>query len=256
MLPIGDEHSGISRPAVVTILLILLNIAVFVFLQGFGTNENFTYAFATVPHEILTGQDAASTISLSDPVSGDPIGRINLQPTPIPLIMTLITSMFMHGGLAHLFGNMLFLWIFGDNLEHAMGSLKFLLFYLICGVAAALAQVFMTGTVGGNEYIPMVGASGAISGVLGGYIMLFPHRRVTVLLGYFITHVPAFVALGMWFAFQFISGIGVLGNDSQLGGVAYAAHIGGFIAGLILVRMFANRESLAQMEQARQYERV
>lgn len=256
MLPIGDEHSGISRPAVITILLILLNIAVFVLFQGFGTNENFTYAFATVPHEILTGKDVADAVSISDPVSGDPIGKINLQPTPIPLILTLITSMFMHGGLAHLFGNMLFLWIFGDNLEHAMGSRKYLLFYLICGVAAALAQVFMTGVTNGNQYIPMVGASGAISGVLGGYIMLFPHRQITVLLGYFVTRVPAFVALGMWFAFQFISGIGILGNDSQVGGVAYAAHIGGFIAGLILVRLFSNPESLREMEQARQYTRV
>lgn len=147
--------------------------------------------------------------------------------------------MFMHGGFMHLAGNMLFLWIFGDNLEHEMGRGKFLAFYLICGIAAALAQVAATIATGGNQFIPMLGASGAISGVLGGYLLLFPHRKVNVLMFRMVTQVPAFEALGLWFGFQLISGLGILGDSNQSGGVAYAAHIGGFIAGLILVKRFA-----------------
>lgn len=256
MFPISDEHSGVNKPAVITILLILANIGVFVFLQGLGSNDAFTYAFSTVPHEILTGHDVAQSVAIADPISGDPVGNINLRETPIHVYLTMITAMFMHGGFMHLFGNMLFLWIFGDNLEHAMGSRKFLLFYLICGIAAAGAQVAATALTGGNAYIPMLGASGAISGVLGGYLVLFPTRRVNVLIGWFITQVPAFVALGLWFAFQLISGMGALGNESQVGGVAYAAHIGGFVAGLLLVRAFATRAE-ATTNMARYYrERV
>lgn len=246
MFPIGDDNSDINITPFVTYLIIVLNIVVFLFLQGMGTNENFTYAFSTVPAEILTGQDVAKSVSVKDPITQDPVGVINLQHTPILVYLTLVTSMFMHGGFAHLFGNMLFLWIFGDNLEHAMGHLRFAMFYLACGIVAGLAQVFTTSTVGDNPYIPMLGASGAISGVLGGYIMLFPHRRVKVFMLRMLTEVPAYVALGLWFAFQLISGIGVLGNDSQSGGVAYAAHIGGFIAGLLLIKFFANRSASVQ----------
>lgn len=258
MFPISDESSGINRPAVVTICLILANIAVFVLLQGFGSNENFTYAFSTVPHEIVTGQDVARTIGVADPLSGDPVGSIALQPTPGSVYLTLLTSMFMHGGFMHLFGNMLFLWIFGDNLEHAMGGKKFLLFYLACGVVAALAQVFTTVATGGNHFIPMLGASGAISGVLGGYLLLFPHRRVNVLMFRMITQVPAYVALGLWFVFQLVSGLGIFGDGTQNGGVAYAAHIGGFIAGLVLVKLFAagTPAAAASESQARQYQRT
>jgi membrane associated rhomboid family serine protease len=148
--------------------------------------------------------------------------------------------MFMHGGFMHLLGNMLFLWVFGDNLEQVMGRGKYLLFYLLCGLLASLAHVFATYFMEGNMMIPSLGASGAISGVLGGYILLFPHRRVRALLLNFITEVPAYVALGLWFLFQLISGLGILGNASQEGGVAYAAHIGGFIAGFALVKLFAS----------------
>jgi len=239
MFPLGDDNSGITTPPIVTILLIIANIVVFVWFQGLGGNDQFTYAFSVVPHEIVTGKDANEPVQVRDPLTNDPVGTINLKSTPLSVYLTLLTSMFMHGGLAHIFGNMLFLWIFGDNLEHAMGHLKFLLFYLICGLAAALAQVFTTQIFAGNMFVPMLGASGAISGVLGGYIVLFPHRRVTVLLMRTITEVPAFGALGLWFVFQLISGMGLLGNDSQTGGVAYAAHIGGFAAGLLLVKLFS-----------------
>ena len=223
--------------------IILVNIFVFVFLQGLGSNDKFTYAFSTVPGEIVTGRDIVTPNRvLIEPISGQRVAIPGLQPTPVPVFLTLITSMFMHGGLAHIFGNMLFLWIFGDNIEDRIGHFRYLIFYLVCGVLAGLAHVFSTVIFAGDNeaslLVPSLGASGAISGVLGAYILLFPTRRVTVLLSWFITQVPAFVAIGLWFVFQLISGLGVLGSGSQQGGVAYAAHIGGFIAGLALIKIF------------------
>jgi membrane associated rhomboid family serine protease len=185
-----------------------------------GGNEKFTYAFSTVPAEILTGKDIAAGV---------------LEPTPVPVYFTLITSMFMHGGWAHLLGNMLFLWVFGDNIENRIGHIRYLIFYLVCGIIASLSHVFVSGS---DSLIPSLGASGAISGVLGGYLLLFPSRRVRVIMGRGITTVPAFVALGIWIVFQVISQLGVLGGDQGGGGVAYAAHIGGFIAGLALIKLF------------------
>jgi membrane associated rhomboid family serine protease len=146
--------------------------------------------------------------------------------------------MFMHGSITHILGNMLFLWIFGDNLENVMGRFRYLLFYLICGLIASLSHVFATVMLGGNPYIPSLGASGAISGVLGGYILLFPHNQVRVLLFRVITSVPAMVAIGIWFLFQLFESYMNRGPSEGGGGVAYAAHIGGFIAGLILVKFF------------------
>jgi membrane associated rhomboid family serine protease len=164
-----------------------------------------------------------------------------LQPTHIPVYLTLFTSMFMHGGIAHIAGNMLFLWIFGDNIEDRLGHVKYVIFYLLCGVIASLAHVFATGFFATDQaslLVPSLGASGAISGVLGGFILLHPKRRVTVILFRFLTDVPAYVAIGIWFLFQLISGLGMLGGGSQTGGVAYAAHIGGFVAGLVLIKFF------------------
>jgi membrane associated rhomboid family serine protease len=159
-----------------------------------------------------------------------------LQPTPGSVYLTLLTSMFMHGGLAHLFGNMLYLWIFGDNIEDRLGHLRYLAFYLVCGFAADMSHVLLNA----NSYIPSLGASGAISGVLGGYVLLFPHRKVNAIVLRMITTIPAWAAIGIWFVFQLINGLGVLGEGSQEGGgVAYAAHVGGFVAGLVLVKLFA-----------------
>ncbi len=158
--------------------------------------------------------------------------------------------MFMHGGIAHIAGNMLFLWIFGDNIEDRLGHVRYLIFYLVCGVIASLAHVFTTAAFAGQQQdmlIPSLGASGAISGVLGGYLLLHPARRVTVILFRFLTDVPAWVAIGIWFAFQLISGLGILGEGSQQGGVAYAAHIGGFIAGLVLIKFFDRGHGRAQI---------
>ena len=239
MLPIGDDNSDRTVTPLVNYLLIALNVAVFVFFQGLGSNERFTYAFSTVPAEIVSGHDVVRPVTIKDPVSGEVAGTFQLEPTPIPVYLTLITSMFMHGGFAQIFGNMLHLWIFGDNLENVMGHLRYLVFYLVCGILAGLSHVFSTVMFGGNPYLPSLGASGAISGVLAGYIVLFPSRRVRVIIFRTIQEVTAIWAIGIWFAFQLISGIGVLGSKAQEGGVAYAAHIGGFIAGLILVKFFA-----------------
>src|SRR5919197_1144384 len=160
VLPIGDDNSDRATTPYVNYLIIALNLLVFVFLQGMGTNDRFTYAFSTVPEEIVTGR----------------------QPTPGSVYLTLLTSMFMHGGWAHILGNMLFLWIFGDNIEDRLGHPRYLIFYLVCGVLASLAHVFTTVAFGSNPLVPSLGASGAISGVLGGYILLFPRRQVSVIL--------------------------------------------------------------------------
>ena len=238
MIPIGDDNSDVRIRPVVTWLLLAANVFVFVFLQGLGRNERFTMAFATVPAEILTGRDVAQTIPVRDEY-GRQVDAVEIPETPIPVYLTLLTSMFMHGSLMHLLGNMLYLWIFGDNLEDSLGHGRYLVFYLLTGVIAGLAHVFVTAFFGGNPLIPSLGASGAISGVLGGYIVLHPQRRVRVIWLYQVMHVPAIVAIGIWFLFQLISGAGTFGAAG--GGVAYGAHIGGFIAGVVLVKLFVPR---------------
>jgi membrane associated rhomboid family serine protease len=239
MIPIGDDNRDRTITPVVNYVLIALNIFVFVFLQGLGSDYEFTYAFSTVPEEILTGEDLVSEDRIvRDPVSGERFSIPGLQPTPGSVYLTLFTAMFMHGGLAHLGGNMLYLWIFGDNIEDRLGHFRYLIFYLICGLLASLAHVASSAVLADGLRIPSLGASGAISGVLGAYLLLFPRRRVTVILLRIITQVPAIAAVGVWFVFQLISGLGMLGGVQQ-GGVAYAAHIGGFIAGFILIKLFA-----------------
>ena len=240
LFPIGDDNTRRTSTPFVNYALIAVNIMVFVFLQGLGSNELFTYAYSTVPGEILTGKDIVTRPVVVENLTGQ-LEMPGLQPTLIPVYLTLITSMFMHGGLAHIFGNMLFLWIFGDNIEDRLGHIRYLIFYLICGILAGLAHVFVTyvtATDASSLLVPSLGASGAISGVLGGYLLLFPTNRVIVLLSWFVTPVPAFVAIGLWFVFQLINGLGMLGSGSKAGGVAYGAHIGGFIAGLLLIKVF------------------
>ncbi|HKP87815.1 MAG TPA: rhomboid family intramembrane serine protease [Blastocatellia bacterium] len=251
LFPIGDDNSDRTATPLINYLLIAANVLVFVFFQGMGTNDRFTYAYSTVPKEIVTGQDQVTAPrTVEDPVSGQRFQEPGLQPTPLSVYVTLLTSMFMHGGWAHLLGNMLFLWVFGDNLENVMGHGRYLAFYLVCGILASLAHVFTTVAFGGNQLVPSLGASGAISGVLGGYILLFPRRRVRAIMFYMVTEVPALVAIGLWFVFQLISGLGVLGSGTQAGGVAYAAHIGGFIAGLLLVKLFTAGRGVGAMRTA------
>jgi membrane associated rhomboid family serine protease len=239
LLPVGDDNRDRRVFPFINYLFIALNIFVFFYYQGCGLNERFTFAYSAVPAEIITGKDIVTEDKVfEDPLTGDRLAIPGLQHTPIPVYLTLFTSMFMHGGLAHIFGNMLFLLIFGDNIENRIGHTRYLIFYLLCGFIAAMAHVISTVIFNGDPFIPTLGASGAISGVMGGYILLFPKRRVRVILFYFLTEVPAIVALGLWFAFQVINGIGALGSESQEGGIAYAAHIGGFVAGLLLIKFF------------------
>ena len=239
LFPIGDDNRERTITPYVNYLLILANIIVFVFLQDFGNNVRFTYKYATVPEEIITGKDiVTSDQSFQDPASGEVYTIPGLGVTPISVYLTLLTSIFMHGSIAHILGNMIFLWIFGDNIENRTGHFRYLIFYLICGILASLAHVYATEVFNGNLLIPTIGASGAISGVMGAYILLYPRKRVSVIFFYFITEMPAIAVIGIWFLFQLISGLGVLGSVAQGGGIAYGAHIGGFISGIILIKFF------------------
>jgi membrane associated rhomboid family serine protease len=226
MLPISDENPTRSVP-IVTYLLLAANIAVFAYQLSLGPAiEQFFLSCAFIPAELVTGQDIAPPSCVQ------------------PHYLTILTSMFMHGGFLHIGANMLFLWIFGNNVEDSMGSLKYLIFYLICGIAAALSQTAVTmATAPQAAEIPNLGASGAIAGVLGAYLVLFPGARVRtlVIFGFFwsVTRIPALIVLGLWFVLQFLEGVGSLGAPEMSGGVAIWAHVGGFIAGVVLVKLFA-----------------
>jgi membrane associated rhomboid family serine protease len=219
MLPIGDEndHAGI---AFITIALIGLNVLAFLneINRPAQAVQAFIFAWGVVPREFAAGGDLPPYI-------------------PYPFWTTLVTSMFLHGGWGHLGGNMLFLWIFGDNIEHRLGHLRFIVFYFACGLAASVAHIFFNS--GSN--IPAVGASGAISGVLGGYLLMFPRNRVYVLTWGGVIAVPAIFMLGLWIVTQFVNGVGSIAatDETSGGGVAYMAHIGGFVAGLVLAPLFA-----------------
>jgi membrane associated rhomboid family serine protease len=243
LFPIGDDNRDRHITPYVNYILIAINIFVFIYWQEIGRNIPFTFAFSTVPGEILSGNDIITDSRIiEDPYTGQAVEMPGLQPTPISVYLTLFTSMFMHGGVAHIAGNMMFLWIFGDNLEDAMGHRNYLIFYLLCGVLAGLSHVFSTAFFNQSLLIPSLGASGAISGVLGGYMLMFPARAVHVWLLWGVMSVPAFLAVGLWFVFQIINGLGALGGTEAAGGIAYAAHIGGFIVGLILVKFFVIRK--------------
>lgn len=239
LFPVGDDNRERTITPYINYLLILTNILVFAFLQDFGNNEKFTYSFSTVPEEIITGKDVVTkSQTYEDPATGERYTVPGLGVTPVSVYITLLTSIFMHGSFAHIFGNMLFLWIFGDNIENKTGHLRYLIFYLVCGILASLAHVYSAVLIGEDLLIPTLGASGAISGVLGAYILLFPKKRVSVIMFYFLTDMPAIAVIGIWFLFQLISGLGLLGAGAQGGGIAYGAHIGGFISGILLIKFF------------------
>lgn len=230
MFPIGDDNSDRRIVPVVNYGIIAVNILVFVLLQQIGTNDAFSYAFSLVPKEVTTGVDLNGIQILRDSLGRT--AEIHHYASPLPVYFNFLSSMFMHGDIMHIFGNMMFLFIFGDNIEDLLGHVRYLVFYLVCGFAAAAAQILM----GPDSIIPMLGASGAISGVLGGYLLLFPNKPVKAIIFNFLTTVPAFVALGIWIVYQLV--IGYL-TPTGTGGVAYAAHIGGFFAGLALIKIFA-----------------
>lgn len=206
MIPLGDDNSMRKTLPIVTYVLILLNFLVF--LLELAGGDAFVEKWAFTPSQFL-----------ANPIANSP---------------TLFTSMFMHMGWAHLIGNMLYLWIFGDNVEDSLGKGKFVGFYLICGLAATFAQLAFIP----NSSIPNLGASGAIAGVLGAYILLFPQGKVNVILGNGMTQLPALIVIGFWFVLQFFSSFSSEASSGESGGVAYMAHIGGFIAGLILAGVF------------------
>ncbi len=242
MLPIGDDNTYRLRTPLVTWLFIAANILAFIFIQGFGTDESVVYSYSMVPQEILSGQDLVTPSRVvADPLSRTRYTVPGLAATPIPVYLTLLTSLFLHGGFAHIAGNMLFLSIFGDNVEDRLGHLRFFLFYILSGLAGSAAHIAVSVFTGDGLMVPTLGASGAISGVMGAYLLLFPGNRVRVLLFSIIpTTVSAFVAIGMWFLFQLVNGLGYLGG-SRGDGVAYAAHIGGFLFGLFVVKRFLPR---------------
>jgi membrane associated rhomboid family serine protease len=206
MFPIGDDNTSRRTVPLVTYALIALN--VFFFFVELGGGDAFIGNWAFVPRRFLAN--------------------------PSGSFLTLFTSMFMHAGWVHLGGNMLYLWIFGDNVEDRFGHINFAIFYVLCGLAATFAQLAFS--LGSN--VPNLGASGAIAGVLGAYILLFPQGRVKVLQGQQVIQVPALMVIGLWIVLQFFSGIGSIANTADTGGVAYMAHIGGFIAGFALTFVF------------------
>src|SRR5467141_2819174 len=237
MFPYKDENPT-ERPAVITVSIIIANVLAFLLVQGAGAQGPLARSvcdLGLIPAEILRNARPGSGVELAP-------GLVCMVDA-VPKYWTVITSMFMHGGWFHLIGNMLFLWVFGNNIEDAMGHAKFVIFYLLCGVAAAATQTF----VSPHSVVPMIGASGAISGVLGAYLLLYPRVRVhtLIILPIYITTValPAWVMLGYWILLQVLGGLPQLAG-LQSGGVAFFAHIGGFAAGMLLIRAFAREEYL------------
>ncbi|MBE2200235.1 MAG: rhomboid family intramembrane serine protease [Anaerolinea sp.] len=209
MFPIGDDNSDRKSLPVVTYALIALNV-LFFFVELSG-GDAFIEKWAFVPARFVAN--------------------------PITDSLTLFTAMFMHAGWLHLGGNMLYLWIFGDNVEDRFGHVKFIIFYLVCGLAATFAQLAFSL----ESTIPNLGASGAVAGVLGAYILLFPQGKIKVLQGQRIVQAPALIVIGLWIVLQFFSGVGSIANTADTGGVAYMAHIGGFLAGFALTFLFRGR---------------
>ncbi|MET0515477.1 MAG: rhomboid family intramembrane serine protease [Nitrospiraceae bacterium] len=216
MLPLHDDNPTAITP-LVTIVLIGACVLAFIYQSSLppGADERFVFQYGAIPAIVFGHATLQSEI------------------VPIPAYATLLTSMFLHGSWMHLLGNMLYLWIFGNNVEDTMGHVRFIIFYVVCGVCAALSHA----AIDPASAIPMVGASGAISGILGAYLLLFPRARVLILAPYVgTTYVPAGIVLGLWFVMQVFSGGTSLGTTG--GGVAFFAHIGGFVAGMLLIRFF------------------
>jgi membrane associated rhomboid family serine protease len=233
VMPLRDDDADRSSVPIVTYALIAVNIIVWLIELSLG--EKFINGFSTVPFEITHNTDL---VGLQTIHAGGQSIAIRLYPGPTPIYLTLLSSMFMHASWLHIGGNMLYLWIFGDNIEDRIGRGKFLLFYLLCGLAADAADImFKT-----DSLIPSLGASGAIAGVLGAYLVLFPTRKVKVLLARRVVDMPAFIVLGLWIVLQVFSQISIVGG--QTGGVAYMAHIGGFVAGVVLIFLLGRRRSL------------
>jgi len=232
VMPLRDDDTDRRTVPVVTYALIAVNVLVWLLELGLG--EKFINGYSTVPFEITHNTDLVGIQTIH---AGGQSIPIQLYSGPTPIYLTLLFSMFMHASWLHIGGNMLYLWIFGDNIEDRLGHAKFLVFYLICGLAASAADIlFKTDSI-----IPSLGASGAIAGVLGAYLVLFPKRQVRVLMAGRVVNMPGFMVLGLWILLQIYSQINVVGAES--GGVAYMAHIGGFVAGVALIFLLGGRNA-------------
>jgi rhomboid family protein len=245
MFPYRDENETIRTPYA-TFILIAINVAVWLFVQGAGSELALARSicnFGLIPGELTLSVPVGTSFRMGE--------RLLCLTDPGRQTSHIFTSMFLHGGWMHILGNMWFMWIFGNNVEDAMGRFRFVVFYLLTGVAAALTQVFITPA----SAVPMVGASGAISGVMGAYIVLYPRVRVFMLivLGFYVTSMawPAWMMLGYWLVLQFVSGL--MAIDKEGGGVAFWAHFGGFAAGVVLIKLFARSDYLAE-HQSRRWE--
>ena len=248
VLPLGDIEKTRIVP-VATYFLMALNIGLFFVQQDLG--ETFQTTFAATPYEITHDLDITAPFPLHvepgqvdgiRPVREDQLIHQGPFPFPDQMWLTVLSAMFLHGSWLHLAGNMLFLWIFGDNVEEVLGTFRYVLVYLLCGVAGSLAQILAAP----DSLIPTLGASGAIAGLMGAYIVWFPHNRVRVLMFNFLTIMPAFVVIGIWILLQVVQGYGSIGNLGEVGGVAYLAHIGGAAAGLVVALLFRDRAIAVQ----------
>ena len=245
MFPYRDENETIRTPYA-TFVLIALNVAAWLFIQGAGSPMALARSICDlglIPGELTLSVPPGTRFPMGE-------GLVCLT-DPGRQVSHVLTSMFLHGGWMHILGNMWFMWIFGNNVEDAMGRFRFVVFYLLTGATAALTQVFLTPA----SAVPMVGASGAISGVMGAYVVLYPHVRVFMIvpLGFVMTSLawPAWMMLGYWLLLQFVSGLTTLGREG--GGVAFWAHFGGFVAGVVLIKLFARPDYLAE-HQARRWQ--
>ena len=214
-IPIGDENRGHHIMPLVTYVIIAANILVFLVEVDQASIQTFFERWSVIPVEYRDATDYP-------------------PPAPGPFWITLFSAMFMHGGIAHIFGNMLFLWIFGDNIENALGHAKYLIFYILCGAVASLAHVWFNI----DSQVPSLGASGAISGVLGAYLILHPSNRIRMLVLIRTIRVPAWLMIGGWILMQVLAQYAAMGHTEQTSGVAYMAHIGGFVAGVVLILLF------------------
>jgi membrane associated rhomboid family serine protease len=247
VLPLGDLERTRITP-VVTYALIAINVVMFLLQQSRG--DEFTYAFTCTPYEVTHNEDLHEPVVVGRAQivrARDQFGRIVLVerpapeiphvPSPIPPWLTMFTCMFLHGGWMHLLGNMLYLWIVGDNVEEVLGSFLYIVVYLACGLVGSLAQI----VAAPNSVIPTLGASGAIAGIMGAYVVWFPHNQMRVLLFRVITVLPAAIVIGGWIVLQIVLGAGSFSKIGESGGVAYLAHVGGAITGILVAFLFYGR---------------
>jgi membrane associated rhomboid family serine protease len=255
VLPLGDLHKTRIVP-IVTYVLIAANVVIYVVQRE--EPDSFTVAYAATPYEITHNVDLVEPVPLV--VQDEPPRTLRVRherrpelideaPGPYPIWLTLFTALFLHGSPLHLAGNMLYLWIFGDNVEEVLGGVRYLIIYLACGLVGSLLQI----AAQPNSLIPTLGASGAIAGVMGAYVIWFPHHKIRVLVFRYVTEMPALMVIGLWILMQVWEGLGSLGQPGDSGGVAYLAHVGGALTGIFVAFLFNDRaEYQRRMNESRE----